>query len=204
MKKIWFIRHGESAGNAGLTIPNAADIELTDIGHEQAHEVSEKLLEKPDLIVATPYIRTQLTAEPTRKKFPNTPYEIWDMHEFTQLDADSYINASYPELEPKEIDYWTKTDPDFVYGEGAESFTDLLTRINDTLEQIANRSEEFIVIFAHAAILRTMVNMLNHPNLTPQEIMIKSNPYSENFFHIRNCEIIKAKYNGNSFELLNF
>lgn len=35
-----FIRHGESTGNAGVPCHDFAAIELTELGHEQAHAVA--------------------------------------------------------------------------------------------------------------------------------------------------------------------
>ena len=77
-----FIRHGESTGNAGIP---CNDLALKDLGWRQASEVAASWTETPDLIVTSPYLRTQQTAAPTIERFPEVPLEVWPIQEFTYL-----------------------------------------------------------------------------------------------------------------------
>jgi len=59
-----FIRHGQSTGNAGIPCHDLSGIELTELGRRQSREVTASWAEAPDLIVTSPYLRTQQTAPP--------------------------------------------------------------------------------------------------------------------------------------------
>src|SRR5437660_3505458 len=85
MRTVWFIRHGESEGNAGLPTTEPVSIKLTKKGLEQAQNIAAMFEEPPSLIVTSSYIRTKQTAWPTIKSFPETPQEEWPVHEFTYL-----------------------------------------------------------------------------------------------------------------------
>jgi len=201
MKEIWFIRHGESAANAGERVSNVIDIPLTEKGIEQAQEVPKEIVKTPDLIVASPYIRTQKTSEPTRIKFPNTPYEIWNLHEFTFLDTQKCANTTREERITMGTEYWAKNDPDFIHGFGAESFSNMTSRIKDVFNKIRERNEKFTLIFTHGFILRTMITMLDNPNASLKELMEMVKPHTD-APKIANCEIIKTEFDNETVKLI--
>ena len=65
MKKIYFVRHGQTTWNVENKICGATDIPLTDFGHEQAVQTAHKLLEQgitADEILYSPLIRAKDTA----------------------------------------------------------------------------------------------------------------------------------------------
>ena len=64
-----FVRHGESTGNAGSSCNDLAKLELTEKGREQARQIADEWTEAPALIVVSPYLRAQQTAQPTRDRF---------------------------------------------------------------------------------------------------------------------------------------
>jgi broad specificity phosphatase PhoE len=84
-----FIRHGQSTGNAGIPCHDLALLELTELGWRQSREVAASWTETPDLIVTSPYLRTQQTAAATIERFPNVPVEVWPIQEFTYLGVPS-------------------------------------------------------------------------------------------------------------------
>jgi len=69
-----FVRHGESTGNAGSPCHDLAKLELTEKGREQARQIADEWTEAPALIVVSPYLRAQQTAQPTRDRFSAVPY----------------------------------------------------------------------------------------------------------------------------------
>src|SRR5947199_2089152 len=86
---VWFIRHAESEANAGLSTTDPMHIALTPKGQRQAQQIAQFFPRPPSLIIASHYIRTQQTAEPTCARFPWVPREIWPVHEFTYLALDT-------------------------------------------------------------------------------------------------------------------
>ena len=65
MKSIYFVRHGQTVWNVENKICGATDIELTELGHQQAIETGEKILKKgikADEILYSPLVRAKETA----------------------------------------------------------------------------------------------------------------------------------------------
>src|SRR5262245_37165828 len=93
-KQVWLIRHGESVGNAGLATSEPATIPLTRKGIEQTLRLVDSFRQTPSLIVTSPYIRTQQSAEPTIRRFPMVPREQWEVQEFTYLTPARYKDTT--------------------------------------------------------------------------------------------------------------
>src|ERR1700733_9254103 len=115
------IRHGESTGNAGVPCDDLALLKLTKNGWQQAREVAEAWKEMPNLIVTSPYLRTQQTAQPTIARFPDVSVEAWPIQEFTYLEPSRWNGTLSVERKPYIEAYWRTGDPEFCDGPGAES-----------------------------------------------------------------------------------
>ncbi len=189
--EIWFIRHGESTTNAGEVSKDKFSTQLTALGREQAKAVSLAVPRAPELIVVTPYIRTQQTALPLEERFPASPREIWDLHEFSALGDANYINRTWTERIPVMQDFWERCDPDFVDGDGAESFSAMARRVRAGLEKLQRREESFTVVFSHGYIIQTIRLMLSHPGLPEKELMQRL-AVSTRTSHIENCTITRV------------
>ena len=68
--RVWLIRHGQSESNAGLPSADWQGIPLTELGHQQAERIAEVFADPPQLIVSSPYLRAQQTAQPTIARYP--------------------------------------------------------------------------------------------------------------------------------------
>lgn len=110
-----FIRHGQSTGNAGIPCHDLALLELTELGWRQSREAAASWTETPDLIVTSPYLRTQQTAAATIERFPNVPVEVWPIQEFTYLQPSRWNGTLSSERMPHIERYWAAADPEF-YG----------------------------------------------------------------------------------------
>ena len=65
MGHFYFTRHGQTVWNVENKICGATDIELTELGHEQATELGRKIKEegvKIDAILYSPLVRAKETA----------------------------------------------------------------------------------------------------------------------------------------------
>ena len=131
MKRIWLIRHGESIANAGEATQDHRNIPLSELGLKQAQALALQIPKKPDLIVTSPYLRAQQTAMCTIGRFPDTVTGIWDcVHEFVYLAPATCVGTTSQQRRPRVINYWRKLDPDYVDGEGAESYRQLIGASN--------------------------------------------------------------------------
>ena len=157
MPTVWLIRHGESESNAGLPTSDPASIALTARGCAQAEAIAAAFAEKPSLIVTSPYARTKQTARPTIARFADVPLEEWPVHEFTYLSLGHRHNTTPKEREPLLHAFWERCDPLYNDGEGAESFADLIGRVQYTLEQIKRYDQGFIAVFSHGLFVRAFL-----------------------------------------------
>ena len=157
MISIWLIRHGESEANAGLPTSDVASIELTEKGHQEAQKVASAFTQAPSLIVTSPYIRTKQTAQPTIERFTSTPRAEWLVHEFTYLSLERRHNTTVVERGPMSEAYWERCDPNYVDGVGAESFADMIQRVQDFRQKIYRLEEEFTAVFTHEIFIRAFL-----------------------------------------------
>ncbi len=162
---IYLVRHGESIANAGQRTSSPAMPPLTEKGKEQAQKYADNFNETPDLIVHSSYVRTQQTARPLINKFKQTPVEIWDVHEFTFLDTKICANTTAEERRTMVTEYFTKNDLDFVHGSGAESFNQLIKRVDTMLAKLQQIGpNKTIVIFTHEQFIKaTLIRLQNLP-----------------------------------------
>src|SRR5438270_13987087 len=84
--RIILVRHGQSVTNAGGRAADQVSNLLTELGRAQALGFSERLTCKPALIVVSPFLRAQQTAEPLRRRFPDVPVEECPIQEVSFLN----------------------------------------------------------------------------------------------------------------------
>ncbi|WP_036218463.1 histidine phosphatase family protein [Calidithermus chliarophilus] len=157
MKEVWWIRHGQSASNAGLRTRDNRSNPLTALGRLEARRVAEALEREPELIVTSPYVRTLQTAEPALERFPLALHEEWPVHEYTWLADERRRDTTFLEREVYAEHHFGLLDPHRVDGEGAESFVQFIGRVEGALERLRARPERYVVVFSHAAFIRAVL-----------------------------------------------
>lgn len=150
MKTIRFIRHAESAANAGLPTTDPGGIPLTENGKTAAALVAAEYDgPEPDLIVVSPYLRARQTAEPFIGRFPRAEVETWPVQEFTYISPARCIGTTAAERRPLVEAYWNLASPTHSDGDGAESFAVFIARVLTALEKLRARPEENILVVCH-------------------------------------------------------
>ena len=173
MKAI-FIRHGQSTGNAGIPCDDLALLELTEKGRHQAEEVAAKWKQEPSLIVTSPYLRTEQTSQPTLRRFPNAPVEVWPIQEFTYLQPSCWNGTLSVDRMPFIERYWAAADPDFCDGEGAESFSNLLSRVKAALTRLEGLPANALVyLFSHGQFIQATKSLVAKPTQEGRERMLE-------------------------------
>lgn len=157
MPEVWLIRHGESESNANLPTVHPATSVLTAKGLAESEAIADSFPVKPSLIVISPYVRAQQTAEPTLARFRPISQEQWPVQEFTFLDPIRYSNTTVTEREPHAAEYWKRNDPHFKDGGMGESFNEFLERVRGTLAKLRRHSADFIAVFSHGFFMRALV-----------------------------------------------
>ncbi|WP_095168546.1 histidine phosphatase family protein [Pseudomonas sp. Irchel 3H3] len=155
MLTVTWIRHGESAANAGGASSDPALIPLTERGRAQAQAIAESIEAAPDLIVMSPFTRAQDTAAPTLRKFPATPVQVWPVEEFTYLSPADCMNTTAAQRRPWVQAYWQAGEPDHSNGPGTESFHGLVLRAQTALRQLQGRTGS-VLVFGHGQFMQVV------------------------------------------------
>ena len=170
MPTVWFIRHAECETNVGLPTADATAAQLTPKGIKQAEQIASALPRCPDLIISSSYLRAKQTADYTRKRFPQAPLEEWPVHEFTYLSQSISGKSTTIDERRTLVDaYWSRLDQHYTDGNGAESFTNLMKRVQDIVEELKNIDAEFIVVFSHGQFILAVLSWLMGLNINNME-----------------------------------
>lgn len=158
---IWLIRHGQSAANAGDATDHPITIALTDLGHQQAQDVAQKIPRAPDWVVVSPFQRTLDTAQPTLARFPGIKPIVWPIQELTYLSPVRCRGTTSAQRQDWARAYWEHADPHWNDGDGAESyaeFTQRLVRFRALLESMPG----FGLVFGHGMFFKGFLIGLEH------------------------------------------
>lgn len=170
--KVIFVRHGESTGNAGAAAADHTSMILTATGQSQAQAVARQWQARPSLVAVSPYLRTQLTAQPTIERFPDVPVKVLPMEEFTYLEPSRWNGTLRSERIPHIEAFWEAADPAYRDGPGAESFQSLLARVERTLHLLETwPSGSLVYAFGHGQFMQAVRLVVSYPQWTPQEQM---------------------------------
>ncbi len=171
--QLIMIRHGESAGNAGLPTADHRNIPLTGLGREQAQKLAETWTKSPDFIYVSPFLRARETTQPTIDRFPDVKIRIDDdLREFTYLSPATCVNTTKEERRPRVNAYWDRLDPEYVDGEGAESFSALAARTRHFLQEMRSLPDGSTVFaFSHMLCITGIRMWIDHPDLDLRERM---------------------------------
>lgn len=153
MREIWLIRHGESKGDTGATPDQWHQIPRTTKGIRESRPIAE-CLQRPPLIIISPYGRAKQTAQPTIERFPETPIEEWAVQEYPYLSPVRCHGIYSGELLPWIHGYWERSDLHYNDGDGAESFADLMARVDRLSDNYAHAVTS-LPVFSHGEFLRS-------------------------------------------------
>jgi 2,3-bisphosphoglycerate-dependent phosphoglycerate mutase len=172
--RIILVRHGQSVTNAGGRAADQVSNALTELGRAQAIRFAERIDCKPALIVVSPFLRAQQTAEPLRRRFPDVRVEEWPIQEFSFLNPALHRGTSELDREPHAVAYWQREDPAYADGPEAESFTLFLDRAREMIRLLADRqlaTKGCIVVFTHGYFMQAVRMVLLFPSATDAELM---------------------------------
>jgi broad specificity phosphatase PhoE len=183
---ILMIRHAQSAAQFGEASSDVALIPLSERGENDAAAHISQLL-KPDLIVVSPFIRTRQTAQPLIDLYPEVPVEEWSVQEFTYLAPERCRDMTAEQRAPMVRDYWERRDPDYVDGEGAESFNQFCQRVVALIRR-CQELDKRTYIFSHTMFMQAVRMCVGQ-----QEKRFEMEPFRETCFltPIRNLECIE-------------
>lgn len=157
MKTVYFIRHGQSAGNASAWQQQNSDTPLTLVGVQQAKRMAEHVAKLPiERIVASTFTRTQQTAH--------------ELSEVTHLPIESstlFVEHRRPgvQLRKKKLHphwLWVQLQLSLFsrystyHHSDEESPQELLERAQAALKFIESLPEEHIAVVTHGRFLKAL------------------------------------------------
>lgn len=150
------VRHAESMANAGFVTADPESIALTATGEEQARAMAMTWSATPDRIFTSPFLRARQTSHPLAERF-NIVVTPLDVHEFTYLSPERCVGTSAADRKQWVADYWSRCDPNYVDGPGAESFSELIVRAERALRILWSYPEnEQVVVISHGQLMQAM------------------------------------------------
>jgi len=155
-REAWWVRHGESVGNAGARTRDPGSYSLTPLGFSQADAFAASLTRAPDLIVVSPYTRARETAAPTIARYPGVPVEEWPIQEITFLSTARCLDTTQVERRLLAREFWARFDPHYTDGDGAESFSLTVARATIALTALQSRRESRVLLFSHGVFIRIL------------------------------------------------
>ena len=179
MGHFYFVRHGQTVWNVENKICGATDIELTELGHQQAIDTGKKIVEegiKADEILYSPLIRAAETAR--------------HISEITGIPARMELrlieqNFGKWESTPRDGADFKKAKEFFACShEGGESTLRLAQRIYNLLDDIKAESDsKTYILVAHNGIARVVQSYFT--DMTNEEYAA---------YGVKNCEVVRYDF----------
>ncbi|MGN0394992.1 MAG: histidine phosphatase family protein [Coprococcus sp.] len=180
MGKIYFTRHGQTVWNVENKICGATDIELTELGHEQARQLGQLIRDGNyhiDEILYSPLVRASETA---RHISEQTGIKMREEPRLKEQNFGRYEGTARNGQEFK------KAKEHFIDGyDGGETMLHLCQRVYNLLDELkAESDKKTYLLVAHNGISRVIQSYFN--NMTNEEYAA---------FGIKNCEIREYEFN---------
>jgi broad specificity phosphatase PhoE len=176
VSELILVRHGQSAANvafpaadarglreSGLTGPDR-DVELTELGREQAAAVGRRLArlpaeQRPEVVVTSPYLRARETwriaAEASGIDFPE-PSTDERLVDRLMGDLEMLTRAAIAERFPAEVERHGTFDVHYRPPNG-ESFGDIAVRLRSFLDDLNREyAGRRVIVVAHDAVVLMM------------------------------------------------
>ena len=160
MTRLVLIRHGQTEWNKSGKYQGQSDVALSEEGLAQARCLAEHFpIEKLDAIYASDLSRAMVTAEIVAESFG---LEVRPEPAFRELCFGDWEGLTYAQI----VAGWPEamanflTHPDIMAIPGGETFPQVQARAMKRLREIVAKHEphdQTVGIFAHGAVLRTML-----------------------------------------------
>ena len=157
MKTVYFVRHGESEGNAS-TIWQDKNSPLTEKGRAQATMLAERIATLPiEVIISSTMIRAHQTADILKEKI-DVPVEYSELFVERRRPKEQIGHSQDNPgaiLSGKEV--WKNFTLSGYRFSDEENFDDLNTRARNALQHLGAMHEEHILVVTHGMFLRVLV-----------------------------------------------
>ena len=155
MKRIYLIRHGETAANKEGVFRGRCDVDLSALGFEQAGDLAGYFEDIAiDYIFSSPQKRAIQTAESAFPGREITPEELVD--NLDHGDWTGVPKARIQKEDPKSWHLWT-TEPEKLTLPGGESVRDVYVRAGRFLDKLAGLPFEAAAVVSHRSEIKSII-----------------------------------------------
>lgn len=166
MTKIIFVRHGQTEWNVLGRYQGQTDVALSPLGIEQAEKLAAHFpVDKIEAVYSSDLARAMKTASCVADRFVLT---VEPRPELRELNFGDWEGLTYDEIVAKWPDALENffQHPDVLEIPHGESFPKLRERALACVEEIvARHPDQTVAVFAHGAILRTILTAALHMDL---------------------------------------
>jgi broad specificity phosphatase PhoE len=191
-KKLWIVRHGESAGNVARDAAHRAgsaridiadrdiDVPLSSLGVEQSRALGRWFsqlpeTEKPNVVLTSPYRRASSTAALIMAEggvcAPGQPAVLDERlreKEFGILDR--LTRSGIEQFEPQQAEHRRLLGKFYHRPPGGESWCDVILRLRSALDTVSLHHDGCnVLIVAHQVVVLCMRYLLEH--MTEEQIL---------------------------------
>lgn len=160
MKKVYFIRHGETQSNSS-GLYQSPDVPLSDNGLKGALAVAERCTHLgADVVIASPFVRAQQTAACIGEHIGKPVVTFEHAHEVMNARTMWGKHFASEESQAYEEERTSRfIDPSWNF-EGAENYYDVSKRVMACIEMLEQSQESNIIFVSHGNFLRFLIARL--------------------------------------------
>ncbi len=166
MRTLVLLRHGRTAWNHTLRVQGQLDVELDDVGREQAAAAAAALaMLGPTLLWSSDLVRARATAHAVAEATGLAPTYDARLREFHLGERQGFTHDEYAATDPVEFEQFRRGHYDSA--PGAEPTADVRRRMSEALHELlaALAPGETAVAVSHGAAIRVAVGaMLGWPD----------------------------------------
>lgn len=172
MKRVYFVRHGETLANVA-NIVQGLDDPLTERGEMQAVRIGERAKNIDfDALISSDAIRTQQTAQAIAdakgiEKIELSPL-FREAKRPTSLIGMNWDTEAYTSFRKLEKEHWHEP---LWHLEDEENCQDLIDRAREAISFIENHEKDTLMVVSHGRFLRYMIAYLMLGDATVPSIM---------------------------------
>jgi probable phosphoglycerate mutase len=155
-----FVRHGETDSSRERRFAGATDVELSDLGREQARELAKRLRAvRIDVLHVSPLIRCRQTAEPITEIIGRQATIVDEIRECHFGDWEDLTITEVAERWPEELQSWVGDDT--VPPPAGECWADLGERMQSWFDSAMERYEgRTVLAVTHGGPIMALVRKL--------------------------------------------
>jgi len=189
--KLWLVRHGQSAGNVARDAAHSSglarialnsrdvDVPLSDLGRDQATALGHwfsgfEPSARPDVMLASPYVRAVETAQLFRAAGGCEPHERICIDERLREKEfgilDGLTTSGVAEFQPEQAEFRQLLGKFYHRPPGGESWVDVIFRLRALMDTISlHYGGRQVMIFGHQVVVLCLRYIIE--NLSEAEIL---------------------------------